>query len=482
VRSPDARSARRTRRAPLWLALLVAGCVTVPADAPPEKKDASEARALENAQPIVLLVSIGGFTPAALEVRPEGPPLLPTVAAFAQEGVLAEHVEPVTPAAVHPAHASLVTGVVPARHGIVADRRIGERGVSGVTYSAANALKIRPLWQRVGETGQLVASLDWPTTQGAAIPLLLPDVGVPAAGQSWLDLLREGSSSALAAMAERAGAAAPDTALPGAARDAVLVGVACELVAAPRPPLLLQLRLSQTTMALALSGPSSAQALQAFAGADKELSRLLHCLRDAGHLETSSVFVVGDFGFTPVHGAIAANAALAEARLLTTQGSAVSGWEAIARSNGGSAFVYARAERAAVRARDVLQTEAQASGVFRVLSADEMLRAGADPDAWFGLEALPGYVFEDAASGPVLRAAALRGAGGYVSDVPAQQPGFAAWGRGIRRGIRIPSMRQTDVAPTLASLLAVSLDDRDGRVLVGVFEPPVGTGVAAEGR
>lgn len=464
-------TARRTGCLALWLgALLAAGCVTVPANAPSGEKRAEATPGAESAPSVVALVSIAGFTPAALEVRADGPPLLPTVAAFAAEGARADRVEPVIPAALHPTHATLVTGAWPSRHGIVADRRLSERGVSGVSYGAASALKVPTLWQRAGEAGQLVASLDWPTTQGAGIPLLLPDVDAPAAGRSWLDQLREGAPSALAGLAESAGAAAPGAARPGAERDAVLVDVACKLVAEPRPPRLLLLRLSQTAPALAQHGPGSAQARQAFAGADRELARWLRCLRDADRLEAARVFVVGDFGFSPVHGAIAPNAALAAARLLTVQGVAVTGWEAIARSNGGSAFVYARSERAAVRARDVLQTEAQESGVFRVLSADEMLRAGADPDAWFGLEAQPGYVFEDAASGPVLRAAALRGVGGYVFSEPALHPGFAAWGRGLRRGIRIPWMRQTDVAPTLARLLGVPLEGSEGRALIGLFE------------
>jgi hypothetical protein len=166
------------------------------------------------------------------------------------------------------------------------------------------------------------------------------------------------------------------------------------------------------------------------------------------------------------------------------QAGVVGAWEAVARANGGSAFVYARSERAAVRAREALVAQARTTGAFRVLSADEMLRAGADPDAWFGLEAEPGWVFEDSASGAVLRAAAVRGAGGYVSALPAQEPGFAAWGRGVRRGIRIPVMRQTDVAPTLARLLGVALDGSEGRVLVGILDAAPAAGVAsgAEGR
>jgi hypothetical protein len=448
-------------------------CAGAPDEVPPPPE----------AVPMVALVSIGGFTPQGLGTREGASPLLPTVARFATHGARAFEVTPVVPAATYPAHATLVTGVSPAQHGIVADRRIGEQGVSDAWFSAVSALRVPALWHVAGDAQMLVASLDWPTTQGASISLLLPDVPGTRAGQSWLERLRGAATpTAMLALAEKHGAAAPEAAQPGPARDAALVDVACELVAAPRRPRLLLLRLSQAAQALEAHGPGSDEADRAFAGADRELERWLHCLRDAGQIEITSVFVVGDFATSAVHTAIAPNVPLAAARLLVPQGrGAIASWEAITRSNGGSAFVYARGERAALRAREVLVREAGASGAFRVLSADEMLKLGGDPEAWFGLEASPGYTFDDSASGELLRAAAARGTGGYVSRGPAQSPGFAAWGRGIRRGIRIPVMRQTDVAPTLARLLGLSLGETEGHALVGLFEvarpqprPPAG--------
>jgi hypothetical protein len=107
-----------------------------------------------------------------------------------------------------------------------------------------------------------------------------------------------------------------------------------------------------------------------------------------------------------------------------------------------------------------------------VVSAEELLDAGADPEAWFGLEARPGYVFTDDAAvvGPV--PSALLGAAGYLSDVPAMSPGFVAWGSGVRPGVRIPWLRQIDVAPTVALLLGVPLDEADGRAPLGALNLP----------
>jgi hypothetical protein len=160
----------------------------------------------------------------------------------------------------------------------------------------------------------------------------------------------------------------------------------------------------------------------------------------------------------------------------------VASWSAIARSNGGSAFVYAQSERDAVRARGVLAAAASRTRAFRVVAARELLDLGADPDAWFGLEAESGFAFGDSARAELLRPAAIRGAGGYLPTRAAMNAGFVAWGRGLRSGIRVPRMRLTDVAPTVASLLGIELGDTDGRTLVGALAPAeAGPGARARG-
>ena len=120
----------------------------------------------------VVLVSVAGLGPEAYRGTPA---TMPTVAALGAAGVAAEGVVPVAPAAAYPAHATLVTGRVPAGHGIVADRLLGQRGVRSTPYRHASLLRARTLWQAASERGGEVASLAWPTTVGAAIPLLLPD-------------------------------------------------------------------------------------------------------------------------------------------------------------------------------------------------------------------------------------------------------------------------------------------------------------------
>jgi hypothetical protein len=404
----------------------------------------------------LVLVSAAGLTPERY-LADAG---MPTLAALAAAGVAAAGVEPVVPAAAYPTHATLVTGVAPAQHGVVADRLLGERGVRLARARHASGLRAPTLWQRVAEGGGAVAAFDWPTTLGAEIASLLPDVAPERAGESWQKLV---ARSASAWVAERVEAAPAEVAEPGAARDALLVDLAC--AALSQSPRLVLLRLRGAEVALAAEGPRAASVEPAFAQLDWELARLVRCAGRSGRLAETAFVVVGDRALLTTHTAVRPNVWLRGEGLIGAQGR----WTALARSNGGSAFVYASDARAALQARRRLEAAARETNAFRVVSAEEMIQRGADPEAWFGLEAEAGFAFEDDRLGAALAPARSRAAGGYLREGEDQRTGFVAFGRGVRRGLDVPSMSQLDVAPTLAALLGVKLEPTAGRALVGLL-------------
>ncbi len=403
----------------------------------------------------LVLVSIAGLTP---ERYLEG--AMPALASLAEVGALAEQVASIAPAAVYPAHATLVTGVAPAVHGVVADHLLGERGVRRAQPRHSSQLRAPTLWQRVGEGGGSVAAFDGPTTTGAEVGWLLPDVAPERAGESWAALVARDASAGVAA---RVHGAPAEVAEPGTARDALLVDLACASFA--EAPRLVLLRLRGPEAPLAAHGPRSAQAGSAFVRVDDEIARLVRCAEQAGRLAELAFAVVGDRALLAAHSALRPNVWLREEHLISAQGR----WSALARSNGGSAFVYASDAKAALRARQRLEAAARETGAFRVVSAEEMIERQADPDAWFGLAAEPGFVFEDSFAGAPLAASTRQGAGGYLGARPEAVTGFVAFGRGVRRGIVVPRMSQLDVAPTLAALLGVQLEPTDGRALVGLL-------------
>jgi arylsulfatase A-like enzyme len=274
---------------------------------------------------------------------------------------------------------------------------------------------------------------------------------------------------------ERAEAAPVEAWFPGPARDAFVVEAACEVLRRDHPPALLLVRLSQVPATLAVAGPGSEPARQALASADAEVGRLLACADDAGALEHAAVAVTGDFAWFPAHTAIRPNVVLADAGLIERDRDGVFAWAGLSRSNGGSAFVYADNARAAVAARRELEAAAEGTGAFRVVPADEMMAHGADREAWFGLDAKPGFLFLDGASGPFLSAAPVRGTSGRLAEDRPGSPAFVVYGQGVRRGVRVPELDQRDVAPTLAALLGIPLERADGHALIGALhleDPP----------
>jgi arylsulfatase A-like enzyme len=46
---------------------------------------------------------------------------------------------------------------------------------------------------------------------------------------------------------------------------------------------------------------------------------------------------------------------------------------------------------------------------------------------------------------------------------------FVAWGSGIRPGVRPETVRNLDVAPTIAALLGLRLDGVEGRALADIL-------------
>ena len=96
-------------------------------------------------------------------------------------------------------------------------------------------------------------------------------------------------------------------------------------------------------------------------------------------------------------------------------------------------------------------------------------RHSADPEAWFGLEAAPGFVLSNLVSGATVEATGFRGGGGYLPTGPESRVGFVAWGAGILNRVRLPEMLQVDVGPTAAALLGISLAGADGKPVVGIL-------------
>jgi len=419
---------------------------------------------------------------------------MPNLARLAREGAMGIEAFPPSPGATRASHATLATGRLPVNHGIVADSIVDGDGTRSLPLMDSRLLSGTTLWDAA--IGRGVLSLDWPTTGGARIELIVPEV---TPSQSWLDSIRPRSSpmlyrelESIAAediewSRENEGEEERDLATwpTPAEKDAALVEVACRVVDSVSDPGLWLMRLNQTDWTQRAMGDGSVEVDAALGRVDDGIGTLIECLEASGQLGETAIIVVGDIAYHPVHSSAAPNVALVRSGLIGRDPRASTGvrsWLALARSNGRSAYIYARDAANAVEARKVLEVEAARTGAFRVVSAKELMAVGADPQAWFGLSAMPGYMIGNEVSGPEIRPAQVRATAGALrfGNSPDVAVGFVAWGRGIRNQVRLPIVELADIAPTIAALLGLRLGDNlDGDPIDGLLRaeaplPPPG--------
>lgn len=444
----------------------------------------------------VVLISVAGLR-AADFLTPDGyvagdadPVRMPRLARLAGEGVIGEHVSPPAPGSSYASHASIATGRLPARHGVVGDSMLEKDASAAVPFWDNRMMKGDALWDAA--IGRGVMALSWPTTLGARVELLLPEAAPSDARTPWLDFMANKASpplmQALEVIAAEASSPSEDGKTPKrdraswptpAEKDAALARVACQVASSERDPGLWLIRMSQTEAAFGSAGSGSREVAAALGRIDAAIGSLVDCLETAGQLADTAIFVVGDVVYRPVHTRVDPNVALVNAGLVgrdPRSSIGVRSWLALVRSHGRSAYVYAKDARNAVTAREALEAEAKASRAFHVVAAAELARAGVDPQAWFGLEAEPGFVIGNGLTGPLLQPSEARAsAGGLGLDADTHDGvGLVAWGRGIRSRVRVPRMALVDIAPTIAMLLGLRLEEPiDGIPLAGILKVAV---------
>lgn len=463
----------------IWLAVVLLACVQGGGGDRPGSVSSLPAADSERTPQRVVLISVAGLQPADYGVD-EGKlarqgVLMPHLAQLARRGAYAEALAPVLPAAPYPVHATLVTGLRPDRHGVLGDELLGPQGVHTRGIADENRIRGLPLWRAAQAAGHTVTALNWPSTRGADVALLLPDIGIPRsdAELSWLEQLRGEATPWVLDRLRRLDETLPELAWPTTeVRDSLALGLACEIARQPVSPTLWLLAFEQSGTAIARYGPGSDGARAGLARVDAAIGRLLECFDDAGIRDSTAWIVVGDRSLFSLHTVVYPNVALERVGLITPssmRSSGVAHWKAYVRSYGGAAVVYAANEADALLARRALEEQADRTRAFRIVPARELELLHADRDAWFGLQGEAGYGLGKSARGPLLQATERRGLGGYLPSKPGSAVGLVAWGAGVRPGVRVPRTSQIDVAPTVARLLDFELPGSDGRPLLGIL-------------
>ena len=413
-------------------------------------------------KPRVIIISIDGF--AAFYWR-DSAVRAPVLRQLAERGALAAGMETVFPSTTWPTHASLVTGVSPLAHGVVANhilnrKTLAQEDLTGdPIYDAPLLLRAQTFYDRAHAAGLKTAAIDWPATRNATtLDFNLPffkDQQVfetQTARGVWEEL------RALGYPLHRQGEWAQ---LPKRFYKDEMVGSVAAHVARRHEPNLLLVHFLCVDSFQHLYGPRSPEAYWAIEYVDGLIGRFLDSL-PAAVADQTSVFVVSDHGFLPSTREIRPNVRLRrlgsfrEARFVMNHGA-------------GALYRLGGDDRALEQlAREIEQME----GVSGMWSAGDYpalgLPAPADhpqvADVMF--EAAPGYSFGDAAEGDDEHGEPkYLGTHGQRPTYADNAAFFLASGAGIARGREIAQIKSRDVAPTVARVLGVDMGPVEGSAL-----------------
>ncbi len=422
----------------------------------------------------VVIITLDGFPGWALD-DPYLP--VPTLRRLAARGAIAAGMRPVNPTVTWPNHTAIVTGVTPAKHGVLFNGTlVRDPGVPPRVEpwrDKKDMVHVPTLYDAVHDKGLTTAQVDWVAILNApSIDWEFPER--PERPETKPAIVREMVKAGAIAQQDVDGFGTQNIVW----RDEVWTNAAIHILRQHRPNLLLFHLLTLDSIQHRY-GPRTPAAMATMAHLDSQIARLVKTLDDSGMASRTTLFVLSDHGFKSVKKHVLANVALREAGLVTVEGGKVTATKVYSIAEGGTALVYVTAPDAN---GDLLRRARQAlsglEGIDRIIEPAEYASYGlpqpsADPQvgALF-LTAKNGYAFSGSATGDKNVVEAVEGSlgtHGYVSTEPDIQALFIASGRGIKPGVKLESVDNVDVAPTAAKLLGVELKNVDGKVLTQIL-------------
>jgi predicted AlkP superfamily pyrophosphatase or phosphodiesterase len=180
------------------------------------------------------------------------------------------------------------------------------------------------------------------------------------------------------------------------------------------------------------------------------------------------IVIVSDHGFASVHHALNIaipflQSGLIRAKIGADGHTTVTSWQAEPWATGGMAAIMLHDPKDAKTREDVRALLSKlaadpANGIAKILDRDEIKQTGGFPDAEFILALQPGFTIGGAFAGPLVSdKPSVLGTHGYLPSYPEMRASFFVLGAGIAKGRDLGVIDMRQIAPTVASILGVSL-------------------------
>ncbi|HYF36016.1 MAG TPA: ectonucleotide pyrophosphatase/phosphodiesterase [Prosthecobacter sp.] len=433
----------------------------------------------------VILVSIDGWSHHYFD---DPKCHMPTVKKLAAEGARAKRMECSFPTVTWTNHTTLVTGVQPGKHGVIANAYFDRAEWKKVPFipdpifNKDEIVKVPTIYDLVKQAGMSTAGVIWPASRGAkTLDWTVPDVfeqelfekyGTPA-------LLEEAKAAGIPIEKQMEWCKEGN---PGKPKRDYMYSLLAQHIIKTKKPNFLAIHLVMLDSLEHGHGRQVPEAYWAANDSDNRVADLVRATEEAGIRDKTVFVITADHGFITYTKTINPNVMLRKEGLqkVLLGKTMDKSSKVFAMSEGGACFVYVfdQANRDSILA-DITPKLAAMEGVETVIERKDFAakvghqlaeQDAREPDLF--LSAKDGYSFGDALAETkeIVETETPKGAHGYLQTHPHMMASFVISGAGVRKGVVIEEMRNLDVAPTMGRLLGVEMPDVDGRVLEEVME------------
>jgi predicted AlkP superfamily pyrophosphatase or phosphodiesterase len=428
------------------------------------------------AQPVkyVVLISIDGLRP---DFYLDPTWNAPNLRHLMHEGVYADYVRGVFPTVTYPSHTTIITGALPARHGIYYNTPFEPEGVTGKWYWEEKLIRVPTLWDALHQAGYKTASIGWPVTVGAPVDYLIPEAWVPdkTADRVYPERSNSFPKGLFEEVEQNAtGKITSNNDLDGEklATDDNFSRMAAYIIKTYKPTFT-AVHFICVDAAEHDEGRDGFGVRKAVASADHAIGKVLESLELAGMKDSTAVIITGDHGFADINTTIFPNVWLAQNGLITRANGKME-WKAKFHSASGSGFLYLKDVNDKKTLADVVKIldhlPVSKKKLFRVIEKPELEKLGVDSSVVLAISPVEGVSVGLSDTGDEIRAAGQRGTHGFFPDYPDMHTGFIAFGPGINKGYVIHQMGLEDIAPIIVKLLSLNFTAPDGVLIPGILQ------------
>lgn len=417
----------------------------------------------------LLLISLDAMIGKDIEILKT----LPTFGPILEKASIVKSVETVYPSMTYTAHASIVSGTYPEKHGVITNEVFTPLVSQAPWYELRLQNKAQILPELAKENGYTTFVNSWPTLVGANVDYLVQRAGIHYPKEEQESEIRKNSNDVLTQ--EMWDYCAEAWTLPNYYSTDKFSALASKYVINRYQPDLTLMHMTLPDHYRHSYGVLSEKLVDAYKYLDDMLAIVVDELKAQGLYEQTTFVFCSDHGQVDIDMSVNANKLLIENGLLTVdEEGKMTDWKAYIQSSAVSAHVYLKDPT----------DEALANEVYRLLDANRELlyiehiftreqvkkTYRLDGDFSFVLESKEGssFGFNIMADyqNPIVNEdyRVSRGTHGHIPS-KGEQPCLILSGPGVLEGKELSVAKVVDIAPTCAAILGFEMPEADGRIL-----------------